>query len=449
MDSDGIVVIVVIVVMAVVVLLVLLAIRRGVRRARTVRKTVESMTGTAMTGNAFQVQINSAIAAAIERATAATPVSRMNMALPPEGSIGVADVLSVSSLGSGEPDVTLELDAIGAPKRRVMARVTEGQTLARGDRVYVVLDPADPSTVSIAPASMTGGQSLVQGANRLDPLVLGPQILKSGARAKGVVKSAESLPMAESVLAARGFSKWRLELEVTPERGWPYRAELTTSLSTPEKAARIAHAGAQVPLRYDPEDPPTIAIDSVEMGYGNPYENVMAREPGIGSTVTVSVTGYAQVVLIDAGHDKIGVIKALCDVPPGLSLKEAKNFVEGAPSVLKGLVSDAEAEKIRQVLEAAGATVRILQSGAAGGTAFRRSAGERTCSVILTDVGSHRLKVAQALVRIRPDLGLKEIKAIVDDARRGSFTVQEHLSRDDAERHAALLDSAGATVRIQ
>jgi ribosomal protein L7/L12 len=448
MDSDG---IVVIVVMAVVVLLVLLAIRRSVRRARTVRKTLESMVGTAVTGNAFQMQVNSAIAAAIEKATVATPVSTMNTALPPEGSVGVAEVLSVSSLVSGEPEATLELDAIGAPKRRVMARIPEGQTLARGDRVYVLLDPTDPSTVSIAPASMTGGQSLPQGANRLDALVLGPQILKSGARAKGVVKSAESLPMAESALAARGFSKWRLELEVTPERGWPYRAELTTSLSTPEKAARIAHAGAEVPLRYDPEDPPTIAIDSVEMGYGNPYENVMTRVSSVEPSVTVSVTGYAQgaVVLIDTGQDKIGVIKALRDVHPGLSLNEAKNFVEGAPSVLNGVVSDAEAEKIRQVLEAAGAIVRVLPSGAPGEAAFRRPSGERACSVILTDVGSQRLKVAQALVRIRPDLGLKEIKSIVDDVRRGSFTVQEHVSREDAERHAALLEGAGAAVRIQ
>jgi hypothetical protein len=137
--------------------------------------------------------------------------------------------------------------------------------------VYVVLDPEDPSEVSIAPASITGVRKLPPTANRLDALVLGPQILTAGAKAKGVVKAAESIPLADPALAARGFSKWQLDIEVTPERGWPYRAELTISLSTPEKATRIARVGADVQLRYDPEHPKTIAIDSVAMGYDDPY----------------------------------------------------------------------------------------------------------------------------------------------------------------------------------
>ncbi len=190
-----------------------------------------------------------------------------------KGELGVGEVISTSSI-TGSPVVSLELDAIGAPKRRVTADAIPGQSLDAGDRVYVQIDPNDRSAVTILPPSMTGGQTLPRGMNRLDALVLGPQILKAGAKAKAVVKAAEHIAMGEPVLAARGFSKWKLELEVTPERGWPYRTELTTSLSSPEKAARIAHVGAEFPVRYDPEDQKTVAIDSIALGYGDPYESI-------------------------------------------------------------------------------------------------------------------------------------------------------------------------------
>ena len=43
----------------------------------------------------------------------------------------------------------------------------------------------------------------------------------------------------------------------------------------------------------------------------------------------------------------------------GLGLKEAKDLVEGAPKELKSGVSKEEAEKIKKLLEDAGATVEI------------------------------------------------------------------------------------------
>lgn len=65
-----------------------------------------------------------------------------------------------------------------------------------------------------------------------------------------------------------------------------------------------------------------------------------------------------QVVLASAGDKKIQVIKEIRTVT-NLGLKEAKDLVESAPKVVKDGVSKEEAEKIKQVLEAAGAKVEI------------------------------------------------------------------------------------------
>ena len=64
------------------------------------------------------------------------------------------------------------------------------------------------------------------------------------------------------------------------------------------------------------------------------------------------------VVLASFGSSKLGVIKAVREVT-GLGLKEAKELVEGCPKTLKEGVSKDEAEKIKEALVAAGATVEI------------------------------------------------------------------------------------------
>jgi len=64
------------------------------------------------------------------------------------------------------------------------------------------------------------------------------------------------------------------------------------------------------------------------------------------------------VILVNAGDKKINVIKEVRAIT-GLGLKEAKDLVEGAPKPVKEGVSKEEAEKIKEVLTAAGATVEI------------------------------------------------------------------------------------------
>jgi large subunit ribosomal protein L7/L12 len=64
------------------------------------------------------------------------------------------------------------------------------------------------------------------------------------------------------------------------------------------------------------------------------------------------------VILAAAGDKKINVIKEIRTIT-GLGLKEAKDLVEGAPKTIKEGVSKEEAEKIKKVLEEAGAKVEI------------------------------------------------------------------------------------------
>jgi large subunit ribosomal protein L7/L12 len=63
-----------------------------------------------------------------------------------------------------------------------------------------------------------------------------------------------------------------------------------------------------------------------------------------------------EVVLTDAGANKINVIKVVREVT-GLGLKEAKDLVDGAPKQVKDALSKAEAEDLKKKLEEAGAKV--------------------------------------------------------------------------------------------
>lgn len=64
------------------------------------------------------------------------------------------------------------------------------------------------------------------------------------------------------------------------------------------------------------------------------------------------------VVLKDAGAQKVAVIKAVKDIT-GLGLGEAKAIVDSAPKAVKEKVSKDEAEEAKKTLEAAGATVEL------------------------------------------------------------------------------------------
>jgi len=65
------------------------------------------------------------------------------------------------------------------------------------------------------------------------------------------------------------------------------------------------------------------------------------------------------VILKEAGADKIKVIKVVREIVTGLGLKEAKELVESAPKPVKEAVTKDEAEKIKAKLAEVGASVEI------------------------------------------------------------------------------------------
>ena len=64
-------------------------------------------------------------------------------------------------------------------------------------------------------------------------------------------------------------------------------------------------------------------------------------------------------MLMEAGANKLNVIKAVREIVSGLGLKEAKDLVDGAPKAVKEGVTKDEAAKIKEKLEAAGAKVEV------------------------------------------------------------------------------------------
>lgn len=66
-----------------------------------------------------------------------------------------------------------------------------------------------------------------------------------------------------------------------------------------------------------------------------------------------------KVTLKETGSEKIKVIKAIREVLPALSLTDAKNAVESAPYVMGETVPKADAQKMKEKLEAAGAKVEL------------------------------------------------------------------------------------------
>ena len=84
----------------------------------------------------------------------------------------------------------------------------------------------------------------------------------------------------------------------------------------------------------------------------------MAAAPGAGGAEAEEEKDEFDVVLTGAGDKKIQVIKEVRGLT-SLGLKEAKDLVEAAPKpVLEGVPKD-EAEKAKEALEAAGATVEL------------------------------------------------------------------------------------------
>ncbi|WP_286233798.1 50S ribosomal protein L7/L12 [Thalassotalea sediminis] len=109
-----------------------------------------------------------------------------------------------------------------------------------------------------------------------------------------------------------------------------------------------------------------------EMSVMDVVELVEAMEEkfGVSAAAAVAVAGAGDaggaaaeqtefdVILTSFGDKKVGVIKAVRGAT-GLGLKEAKELVEGAPKAIKEGIDKAEAEALKEELEAAGASIEL------------------------------------------------------------------------------------------
>lgn len=93
-----------------------------------------------------------------------------------------------------------------------------------------------------------------------------------------------------------------------------------------------------------------------EKKFGVSASAVAVAGPAAGGAAGEEAKSTMTVELTDAGANKIQVIKVVKEVL-GLGLKEAKDLVDGAPSVLKENVGKDDAEDLKKKIEEAGGKV--------------------------------------------------------------------------------------------
>jgi large subunit ribosomal protein L7/L12 len=110
-----------------------------------------------------------------------------------------------------------------------------------------------------------------------------------------------------------------------------------------------------------------------------------------------------------------------------------------------------EAAELSKMLEekwgvSAAAPVAVA-AAPAGGAAPAEAAEEQTeFTVVLTAGGDKKINVIKEVRGVRPDLGLKEAKDLVEGAPQN---VKENISKQEAEEIKKKLEEAGATVQIK
>jgi large subunit ribosomal protein L7/L12 len=119
---------------------------------------------------------------------------------------------------------------------------------------------------------------------------------------------------------------------------------------------------------------------------------------------------------------------------------------------LKGISVLELSERIKALEEEFGVSATAVAAaapaaaGAAGGDGDGGGEAESaTVDVVLTEVGGQKVPVIK-VVRTATGLGLKEAKALVDEAPK---PIKEGIERDEAEKIKGELEEAGATVELK
>lgn len=99
-------------------------------------------------------------------------------------------------------------------------------------------------------------------------------------------------------------------------------------------------------------------VKTLEEEFGVSAAAPMAAAAPVAAAAAVEEKTEFDVILVDAGASKMGVIKLVKDLA-GLGLKEAKELVDGAPKAVKTGVSRTEADDVAAKLTEAGAKVEV------------------------------------------------------------------------------------------
>jgi large subunit ribosomal protein L7/L12 len=111
-----------------------------------------------------------------------------------------------------------------------------------------------------------------------------------------------------------------------------------------------------------------------------------------------------------------------------------------------------EAAELSKLLEekwgvSAAAPVAVAAVGGGAAAAPVEAAEEQTeFTVVLTAGGDKKINVIKEVRAVRPDLGLKEAKDLVEGAPQN---VKENVSKQEAEEVKKKLEEAGASVQIK
>ena len=99
-------------------------------------------------------------------------------------------------------------------------------------------------------------------------------------------------------------------------------------------------------------------VKAIEEKYGVSAVAAAAPAAGVAGVAAAEEKTSFNVVLKEAGANKIQVIKVVRDAT-GLGLKEAKELVDGAPKTVKENVNKDEAEELKTKFTEAGAVVEL------------------------------------------------------------------------------------------
>ncbi len=99
-------------------------------------------------------------------------------------------------------------------------------------------------------------------------------------------------------------------------------------------------------------------VKAIEEKFGVSAAAMSAPAAGGAAAAVAEEKTEFNVMLVDFGANKIGVIKAVREIT-GLGLAEAKALVEGAPKAVKEGANKADSEAMKKKLEEAGAKVEL------------------------------------------------------------------------------------------